>query len=297
MKKLIALILAMVMILSLGATASALELGDLIYLRVDIEGVEVTTAAMAFEGVDGGLNLQKNSSGLYFNRYYAEELAGAFVLTVDYVPAEGGDMIREVSDPMYLADIDGIIVLDEAGFHLENSYPVNEFGEDGDYQKDVTVYGTYEGEEDAASVICVDIEWGSMDFVYTPVEEWNPVTHTYEPVEGIEGTWALAEGKNNGVRVVNHSNADVDVSFSFNDSQDLGITGVFTTDSEGTGDVVTGFTLLSADLEFAAGNYEAADNNAVFLQIIGGAIPADMTDQRVIGHITVTVAVSAEQTA
>ena len=44
MKKLIALILAMVMILSLGATASALELGDLIYLRVDIEGIEVTTA-------------------------------------------------------------------------------------------------------------------------------------------------------------------------------------------------------------------------------------------------------------
>lgn len=295
MKKLIALILAMVMILSLSITASALELGENIYLRVDIEGVEeLVVAVMSFDGVEGGLHLTKNDRGLYANTYYDESLASACTLTVEYYD-ENGEVVHLESDTMYLDEIDGIIVLDENGFHVENSYLV----QSTEYRntKTIPVNGEFAGDEEQEQVICVDIEWGSMDFVYTPYEEWNPVTHTYEPVEGNEGTWALAEGKNNGVRVVNHSNADVDVSFSFYDSQDLGITGAFTPDPEGTEDAVTGFKLLSADLGFAAGNYDSADNDAVFLQITGGVIPADVTDQRVIGHITVTVAVSAEQTA
>ena len=294
MKKLIALILAMVMILSLGTTVYALELGEKIYLRNDLDA-ELITCTLAFEGVEGGLHLTKNNRGLYSNRYYDESLSAPFTITVDY-QKEGEDIVRVVSDPMYLSDIDGIIVLDEEGFHVENSYLVEQFSENADYQKEITIYGTYEGGEEAEPVISVDIEWGSMDFVYTPYEEWNPVTHTYEPAEGYTGTWELAYGKNNHVRVVNHSNAAVDVSFRFNGSEELGITGVFTTDAEGTGDVVTGFKLLSADLGFAAGNYDSADNNAVFLQLIGGTMPADETEKVVIGQVFVIINVSDEQT-
>ena len=294
MKKLIALILAMVMILSLGTTVYALELGEKIYLRNDLDA-ELITCTLAFEGVEGGLHLTKNNRGLYSNRYYDESLSAPFTITVDY-QKEGEDIVRVVSDPMYLSDIDGIIVLDEEGFHVENSYLVEQFSENADYQKEITIYGTYEGGEEAEPVISVDIEWGSMDFVYTPYEEWNPDTHTYEPAEGYTGTWELAYGKNNHVRVVNHSNADVDVSFRFNGSEELGITGVFTTDAEGTGDVVTGFKLLSADLGFAAGNYDSADNNAVFLQLIGGTMPADETEKVVIGQVFVIINVSDEQT-
>lgn len=294
MKKLIALILAMVMILSLGTTVSALELGDDIYLRNDLDA-ELITCVLAFEGVEGGLHLTQNDRGLYSNRYYDESLSAPFTITVDY-QKEGEDIVRVVSDPMYLSDIDGIIVLDEEGFHVENSYLVEQFGEEGDYQKDITVYGNYEGSEEAEPVISVDIEWGSMDFVYTPYEEWNPDTHTYEPAEGYTGTWELAYGKNNHIRVVNHSNADVDVSFRFNGSEQLGITGAFTTDAEGMGDVVTGFQLLSADLGFAAGDYDSADNNAVFLQLTGGTMPADETEKVVIGQVFVIINVSDEQT-
>ena len=294
MKKLIALILAMVMILSLGTTVSALELGENIYLRNDLDA-ELITCVLAFDGVEGGLHLTKNDRGLYTNRYYDESLSAPFTITVDY-QKEGEDIVRVVSDPMYLSDIDGIIVLDEEGFHVENSYLVKQFGEEGDYRKDITVYGDYEGGEEAEPVISVDIEWGSMDFVYTPYEEWNPDTHTYEPAEGYTGTWELAYGKNNHIRVVNHSNADVDVSFRFNGSEQLGITGVFTTDAEGMGDVVTGFQLLSADLEFAAGDYDSADNNAVFLQLTGGTMPADETEKVVIGQVFVIINVSDEQT-
>ena len=294
MKKLIALILAIVMILSLSISASALELGEYIYLRVDIEGVEKLTAAvMSFEGVDGGLHLTKNDRGLYANTYYDESLASAFTLTVEYYD-ENGEVVRLVSDPMYLDEIDGIIVLDENGFHVENSYLV----QSTEYRntKTIPVSGEFAGDQEQEQVISVDIEWGSMDFVYTPYEEWNPDTHTYEPAEGYTGTWELAYGKNNHIRVVNHSNADVDVSFRFNGSEDLGITGVFSTDAEGTGDVITSFKLLSADLGFAAGDYEAADNNAVFLQITGGTMPADETEKVVIGEVFVIINVSDEQT-
>ena len=294
MKKLIALILATVMILSLGTTVYALELGEKIYLRNDLDA-ELITCVLAFEGVEGGLHLTKNDRGLYSNRYYDESLSAPFTITVDY-QKEGEDIVRVVSDPMYLSDIDGIIVLDEEGFHVENSYLVEQFSENADYQKEITIYGIYEGGEEAEPVISVDIEWGSMDFVYTPYEEWNPDTHTYEPAEGYTGTWELAYGKNNHVRVVNHSNADVDVSFRFNGSEELGITGVFTTDAEGTGDVVTGFKLLSADLGFAAGDYDSADNNAVFLQLTGGTMPADETEKVVIGQVFVIINVSDEQT-
>ena len=294
MKKLIALILAMVMILSLGTTVYALELGEKIYLRNDLDA-ELITCTLAFEGVEGGLHLTKNNRGLYSNRYYDESLSAPFTITVDY-QKEGEDIVRVVSDPMYLSDIDGIIVLDEEGFHVENSYLVEQFSENADYQKEITIYGIYEGGEEAEPVISVDIEWGSMDFVYTPYEEWNPDTHTYEPAEGYTGTWELAYGKNNHVRVVNHSNADVDVSFRFNGSEVLGITGVFTSDFEGQGDVVTGFQLLSAHLDFAAGDYERADNNAVFLQLTGGEMPVDETEKVVIGEVFVTINVSDEQT-
>lgn len=295
MKKLIVLMLAIVMILSLSITASALELGEYIYLRVDIEGVqEVVSAAMAFEGVDGGLNLGKGDCGLYYNVYYSQDLASAFTLTVDYYDVNG-EIVRVQSDPMYLADINGILVLDEEGFHVENTY-VFQTADDGRNSKTIPVTGTYAGGEEPETVISVDIEWGSMDFVYVPVMEWNPVTHTYESVEDSSGTWELAEGKNNHVRVTNHSNADIDVSFRFNGSEVLGITGVFTSDFEGQGDVVTGFQLLSADLDFAAGDYEMADNNVVFLQLTGGEMPVDETEKVVIGEVFVTINVSDEQT-
>ena len=62
------------------------------------------------------------------------------------------------------------------------------------------------------------------------------------------------------------------------------------------GDVVTGFQLLSADLGFAAGDYDAADNNAVFLQLTGGTMSADETEKVVIGQVFVIINVSDEQT-
>ena len=147
MKKLIALILAMVMILSLGTTVYALELGEKICLRNDLDA-ELITCTLAFEGVEGGLHLTKNNRGLYSNRYYDESLSAPFTITVDY-QKEGEDIVRVVSDPMYLSDIDGIIVLDEEGFHVENSYLVEQFSENADYQKEITIYGTYEGGEEA----------------------------------------------------------------------------------------------------------------------------------------------------
>jgi len=140
MKKLLALVLAIVMILSLSITASALELDEYIYLRIDLEGVmEETTAVLNFGEEVGGLHLSKDNNGYYFNVYYDEKLAGAFTIIVEYYD-ENGEAVRIESDPMYLADIDGIIVLDENGFHVENTY-VFQTADDGRNSKTIPVTG------------------------------------------------------------------------------------------------------------------------------------------------------------
>lgn len=267
MKKMLALILAMVMILSLSITASALELGEYIYLRIDIQGVqEVTTATLSFEGVEGGLHLVKNNRGLYANVYYDESLASACTLTVDYYD-EKGEFVRLVSDPMYLDDIDGIIVLDEEGFHVENAYLFEDIGDRN--SKTIPVTGIYAGDEEEVRVVSVDLEWGGMEFVFTPYVEWNPENHTYESVENNPGTWDLAENSNNHVKVTNHSNVAIDVSLIFQGNSGLGTEGAFFTDHEGLGDVINGFTVPSA----VGTTVEAAPYDVAFLRITDGNIP------------------------
>ena len=74
------------------------------------------------------------------------------------------------------------------------------------------VYVTYQEGESSATIYSVDIVWESMEFTYTSASEgtWNPSTHTFIDVEG--ASWSFA---NNKITVTNHSNADVNTSFSY----------------------------------------------------------------------------------
>jgi hypothetical protein len=73
------------------------------------------------------------------------------------------------------------------------------------------VIGVYKNETTTPTVYSVDIHWGAMEFTYTEAgtNEWNPRTHSY--TLNSDATWTADR---NTVRVVNHSNADVDVTFS-----------------------------------------------------------------------------------
>ena len=69
------------------------------------------------------------------------------------------------------------------------------------------VYGTYQSEDEAATVYSVDVSWGSMEFTYTDgavSKIWNPSTHQYTE-SGVEGNWSNQDGANK-VTVTNRSN-------------------------------------------------------------------------------------------
>ena len=87
----------------------------------------------------------------------------------------------------------------------------------------IAVQGIYEKEEGSISetVYSVDIEWGSMEFVYSDsnVPKWDPRTHR-ETLEASSG-WKARTGTSstglvaNAIRLTNHSNIDVSVLLKF----------------------------------------------------------------------------------
>lgn len=89
----------------------------------------------------------------------------------------------------------------------------------------IPVMGKYEDEGDAGSastVYSVDIEWGSMEFIYAKSNKltWDPTQHA--SVGTVSTKWKVPEGKSsnglasNEIRLTNHSNASVVARLDFN---------------------------------------------------------------------------------
>lgn len=71
----------------------------------------------------------------------------------------------------------------------------------------------------------VDISWGDMNFIYTTggSHVWNEKTHLYE--EKYVSTWT---GTDNYIKLVNHSNTEVDAKFTYvNKGIHTGVIGSF----------------------------------------------------------------------
>lgn len=110
------------------------------------------------------------------------------------------------------------------------------------------------------TVYSVDVSWGAMEFTYSESGSmtWNPDDHTY--TDTTVANWT-AEG--NTVTVINHSNADVDVSFEFGAlSEYENVTGSFDVSSKtlkagvvneyDSADKVTSTLTLSGEMEKSA---------------------------------------------
>ena len=89
----------------------------------------------------------------------------------------------------------------------------------------IPVMGKYVDEGDAgpaSTVYSVDIEWGSMEFIYAKSNKltWDPTQHVSVGTPSTK--WTVPEGKsNNGlaaneIRLTNHSNASVVARLDFN---------------------------------------------------------------------------------
>lgn len=92
-----------------------------------------------------------------------------------------------------------------------------------DGKQDVPVTGHYEGTA-PVETYSVDLEWDDMTFTYTTTGDmtWDPATHTYKNGAAVnEGSWTAAGGGSSaGITATNHSNAGVNVAFSFAENTD-----------------------------------------------------------------------------
>lgn len=144
----------------------------------------------------------------------------------------------------------------------------------GTGDKDIDVMGRYQDNTNNPTVYSVDVTWGAMEFTYTEsgAMTWNPEDHTYS-----DNTSAVWTANGNTVTVTNHSNADVDVSFSFAAlSAFESVSGSFDIPSD----------KLAAGIE---GSYDTADEVTASLTL-GGTLDDSATDYTKIGTITVKIA-------
>lgn len=151
--------------------------------------------------------------------------------------------------------------------------------------KDITVTGTYNAGGTAATKVSVDITWDAMSFTYTAESEgtWNPSSHTY--TDKAAASWASTT---NTVTVTNHSNADVNVSFSFEKATAVttDLTGSFSgTSTVGNAAISNGTVKLNAGV---VNQPNAADKVEAKLALTG-SLPESWTAGNTIGTVTVGI--------
>lgn len=113
------------------------------------------------------------------------------------------------------------------------------------------VYATYQKASDADKVYSVDIIWGDMHFNYKEASDgtWDPgsLKYTGSTLEGWYPENEATESSlaSNEIRIVNKSNADLDLTFSFTPTADE-INGVDYSFTRNGNTITGGWLALSA---------------------------------------------------
>lgn len=143
------------------------------------------------------------------------------------------------------------------------------------------VYVTYQEGASSPTIYSVDIVWESMEFTYTAASKgtWNPSTHTF--TDAGEASWSFA---NNKITVTNHSNADVNTSFSYTPAANFrAVNGAFVDVHK---NAIHNATLtLNSAVGYAR---EAAPSGDAFLSL-SGELPSSLATQTICGTVTVTI--------
>lgn len=155
--------------------------------------------------------------------------------------------------------------------------PVTAFAASGTLKDDeshtIDVRAKYADSSATPDVYSIDVVWGAMQFTYTKqgTKVWDPSTHEY--TDSVTSGW-VASG--NTVKVTNHSNKSVGVSFSYEKATGFdGIDGTFSVASD----------TLDAGVE---GDVDGADSVSTELTLTG-ALADNVTEFTKIGTVTVSV--------
>ena len=144
----------------------------------------------------------------------------------------------------------------------------------GDASADVL--GNYEPGSVAATVISVNITWGSMEFTYNDTVEgtWNDKTHDFD--NDSPANWTYDEGANE-ITVVNHSNTAITAEFSFEAADGIEVEGSFTDLEEN-----------QVEINTAVGTSPTEAPCAVTLFTVSGKM-ASSTEKVTLGSITIQI--------
>ncbi|MBU9744183.1 InlB B-repeat-containing protein [Lachnospiraceae bacterium ASD3451] len=147
----------------------------------------------------------------------------------------------------------------------------------------------------------LDVSWGPMVFEYTTAREWDPNNHVYL---GASYSWAQQsfQGGNNRIILANHSNADVNIDFSFAASGSAldGVDVTFKETNADTAPEVTHYFLPKVPAEAADApslkSYLWLSGTPRDLSVFGTVESGGETPIQKVGVITVTAAADPNST-
>lgn len=322
MKKIIALILALVLILSMSISVSAVNTSGSVFFYVHLEDFsynidELTVWIQPEECTDDVLPEGKPADP-EFEQYIAENwvpyipgnyetkenlyaifllnlsdqnlleqnITGNFVVVIFYTDPSSGEEQYYVTDLLnfFNEEKQNTVVID---FGDETAEPTWRYEKTGYVEADGSnaecfVFGTRGEAITTGDVISVDLEWGGMEFVYTPEQTvWNPNTHEYEPVLNEDGSspsgWSVAEGSSNHITITNHSNVAIEAALDFASAEGKNINGYFD----------RSYLTCGSAAEDAYNSPEKAPSDSTEFNIIRCEIDKDTQGE--LGTITVTI--------
>lgn len=147
--------------------------------------------------------------------------------------------------------------------------------DDGNIKKNIRVKAKYVEDIKASKTIQADVVWGEMEFTYSVngTKTWNAKTHEYDIDTKCE--WSA---KGNDISVTNHSNAAIDVDFTYQPLDEYSVVkGEFTYDE---------VTIPTAE-------NKAVDDEILTISTeltLSGGLSSDVTDLTKVGNVAVTIA-------
>lgn len=151
--------------------------------------------------------------------------------------------------------------------------------DDADIKKDIGVNAKYVEDIKTSKTISADVVWGEMEFTYSVngTKTWNAKTHEYDI--DTKGEWSA---KGNDISVTNHSNAAIDVDFTYQPLDEYSVVkGTFTNDE---------FTIPTA--EGKAVNDESLTVSTALT--LSGELSSDVTALTKVGNVAVNIAEASE---
>ena len=322
MKKIIALILALVLILSMSISVSAVNASGSAFFYVYLENLSYNLDELIIwiqpEECTDDVLPEGNPTDPEFEQYIAanwrpytlgnyetkenlyaifllnlkdqnlleQNITGNFVVVAFYTDPISGEGQYYSTDLLnfFNEEKQNTVVIDFGDATAEPTWRYEKTGyiEADGSNAECFVFGTRGEAITTGDVISVDLEWGGMEFVYTPEQTvWNPNTHEYEPVLNEDGSspsgWSVAEGSSNHITITNHSNVAIEAVLDFASAEGKNINGYFE----------RSYLSCGSAAEDAYNSPEKAPSDSTEFNIIRCEIDKDTQGE--LGTITVTI--------